>query len=99
MEITKHLRPLFASITVLITCSSLWATPPEPKGDAKVRDDYWRGLVAMREEKWNDAITPLSLDIARAPGDGRLLLARGVGYALASDFGRAAGDLASRNFA
>lgn len=53
----------------------------------------------MREEKWNDAITPLSQDIARAPGDGRLLLARGVGYALASDFGRAAGDLASRNFA
>ncbi|BBO19200.1 hypothetical protein BPIT_34920 [Candidatus Brocadia pituitae] len=32
--------------------------------------------------------------VARAPGDGRLLLARGVAYALASDFGRAAGDLA-----
>ncbi len=93
---TKHLLLLFASITVLTTCSSLWATPPEPKGDAKVWDDYWRGLAAMREEKWNDAITPLSQAVvACAPGDGRLLLARGVAYALVSDFDLAAasGDL------
>lgn len=80
-------------IATLIRCLSAWAVPPEPKGAAKVWDSYWQGLVAMREDRWNEAITPLSQAIASAPGDGRLLLARGVAYALASDFDRAAGDL------
>lgn len=90
---SKLLLGLWTSIAVLIAYPITWATPPVPEGDAQVWDQYWRGLVAMREAKWTESITPLSQAIARTPGDGRLLLARGVAYTLASDFDRAIGDL------
>ncbi|MDR4506984.1 MAG: hypothetical protein MRJ65_01890 [Candidatus Brocadiaceae bacterium] len=90
----KHLLCVWTIVVVLMACSSILATPPAPKGDAQAWDSYWRGLVAMREDKWADAITRFSEAVVRSPGDGRLLLARGVAYALAGDFDRAAGDLA-----
>ena len=59
--------------------------PPAPEGDAQLWDDYWGGLMAMRQARWGDAGDAFGRASKREPADGRSLLARGI-RALASDF-------------
>lgn len=82
----------------LIVSGTVHAAPPPPTGDPAFWDDYWHGLMAMRQAQWDKAVEAFANSAKRDPADGRPLLASGAARAIVGDFKNARIDLDRARF-